>query len=74
MAAFFICDIQFPIKYTARAGSMTAPIYDRVVCVTLSFSSSARKYFEVSQPSGSDCCSGENSLVRKEKWLQYVDK
>jgi hypothetical protein len=53
---------------------MTAPIYDRVVCVTLSFSSSARKYFEVSQPSGSDCCFEENSLARKETWQQYVDK
>jgi len=31
---------------------MTATIYDRAVCVTLSFYSSVRKYLNVSQPFG----------------------
>jgi len=31
---------------------MTATIYDRAVCVTLSFYSSVRKYHNVSQPFG----------------------
>jgi len=42
---------------------MTAIIYDRAVCVTLSFSSSARKYLKVSQPPAVAFDSGENQYV-----------
>jgi hypothetical protein len=52
MAAFFICDFQASLGYTGAAGLMTATIYDRAVCVTLSFYSSVRKYHNVSQPFG----------------------
>jgi hypothetical protein len=52
MAAFFICDFQASLGYTGGAGLMTATIYDRAVCVTLSFYSSVRKYHNVSQPFG----------------------